>query len=101
MNDPARWLEPHLAEAPPQLRERMLAVVQPSDSVAQSLADGALTCLRAAIEVSDDPLNLLAADALLTHAFVAAAEQGDTALERFTASLDASRFQQLFDPSNE
>jgi hypothetical protein len=89
------WLEPHLADAPPQLRERMLSALQPSESVAQSLADGAMTCLRAAINRPEDALDLLAADALLTHACAAAAEQGDAALERFTALLDATRFQQL------
>ena len=97
MNDAASWLEPHLADAPPQLRARMLAALAPSESVAQSLADAAFSCLRAAVGSTTSALDLLAADALLTHACAAAAEQGDAALERFTALLDANRFQQLLD----
>ena len=98
MNDAARWLEPHLAEAPPQLREHMLAALRPGESVAQSLADAGLACLRKAVQQPGDAIDLLAADALLTHACAAAAEQGDVALERLTSLLDATRFQQLLEP---
>lgn len=98
MTDAASWLEPHLADAPPQLRERMLASLRPSGSVAQALADGALACLRAAVQHPGQALDLLAADALLTHACAAAAEQGDAALERLAARLEADRFQQLLEP---
>jgi hypothetical protein len=100
VTDAASWLEPHLRDAPPQLRERMLAALRPAESVAQSLADGALLCLRAATQPPAAPLDLLAADALLTHACAAAAEQGDAALERFTALLDANRFQQLLEQTS-
>jgi hypothetical protein len=89
---------PHLHYAPPQLRERMLEVIEPAPNIAQALADGAMKCLRAVMENSDDTLSLLAGDALFTHALQAAAEQGDAELERFTASLDATRFQLLLDP---
>jgi hypothetical protein len=97
VNDAASWLEPHLTAAPPQLRERMLGALAPSESVAQSLADAALRCLTAALARPNEALDLLAADALLTHACAAAAEQGDAALERFTALLGAERFQHLLD----
>ena len=97
MNDAASWLEPHLADAPPQLREHMLAAIVPAESVAQSLADAAFRCLAAALGRPNEALDLLAADALLTHACAAAAEQGDAALERFTTLFGAERFQHLLD----
>jgi hypothetical protein len=97
MMDAAAWLEPYLADAPEQLRQRMLQALEPAESVPHALADAALTCLRDALDHPDDALDLLAADALLTHALHAAAEQGDDALLRFTEALDAVSFQQLLD----
>jgi hypothetical protein len=97
MIDAVAWLERQIAGAPEQLRERMLAAVMPADNVAQALADAAFLCLRRALENPDDALDLLAADALLTHACAAAAEQGDDALMRFTESLGAPQFQQLIE----
>lgn len=95
MTTAAAWLEPHLANAPESLRKRMLDALAPAEDVPQALADAALNCLRAALAKPDDALDLLAADALLTHAFAAAAEHGDEAVARFAESLDASRFQTL------
>ena len=100
MNSAAAWLGPHIAEAPAQLRERMLAALVPADNVPQALADTALSCLRAALGKPEEALDLLAADALLTHALAAAAEQGDEALLRFADSLDADRFQTLVEPQS-
>ena len=100
MSSAAAWLEPHIAQAPAQLRARMLAALVPADDVPQALADAALSCLQDALGKPDDALDLLAADALLTHAFAAAAEQGDDALLRFAESLNADRFQKLLEPQS-
>ena len=97
MTDAVAWLERQIAGAPEPLRARMLAAVMPADNVPQALADAAFNCLRRALENPDDALDLLAADALLTHACAAAAEQGDAALMRFTESLGAPQFQQLIE----
>jgi hypothetical protein len=42
-------------------------------------------------------LDLLSADALLTHACAAAAEAGADELARFTAMVDARHFQDMLD----
>ena len=97
MTSAVAWLEPHIAGAPEPLRERMIAAVSSGDNVAQALAEAALSCLRHALDHPDDALDLLAADALLTHACAAAAEDGDDALLRFTRQLDAEYFQQLIE----
>lgn len=68
------------------------------DSPQNVLAAAAFKCLRAA---GADPrgenaaLDLLCADALLTHACAAAAEVGADELARFVAACDANLFQQL------
>jgi hypothetical protein len=92
------WLETETAESPASLRERMLAAIPASDGpVADVLADAALDCLRAAAADPHGPnaaLNLLAADALLTHACAAAAETPDGP-RAFTASHDAAFFESV------
>ena len=97
MTNAVAWLEPHLAAAPEQLRTRMLEAIESAESVPDALAEAALGCLRDALDNPDDALDLLAADALLTHALHAAALQGDDALLAFAESLDAARFQQLIE----
>jgi hypothetical protein len=102
MTDAASWLERLTADAPAHLRRRMLDALAESAQgpAADQLADAALSCLQAALQEPDGPdaaLHLLSADALLTHACAAAAEQGDGELARFTAALDANRFQQLLE----
>jgi hypothetical protein len=96
------WLAPQVADAPDQLREQMRAAVEQStgSSVQIHLANAAAVCLRAALQ---DPANksaaldLLSADALLTHACAAAAEAGADELARFTAMVDARHFQDMLD----
>jgi hypothetical protein len=84
--------------APPRLWERMAEAVAAAggdltaaagadarpDAVAGELTAGALECLRAVLGSAGDrsaALDLLAADALLTHAFEVAAEAGPERLE--------------------
>jgi hypothetical protein len=98
MNRAAAWLESRTAQAPPALRERMLAAVGEAATTPTALAEAARQCLQRVLRDPHGPqaaLDLLAADALLTHACAAAAEQGDAALASFTANLDASHFQPL------
>jgi hypothetical protein len=100
MSDAAEWLAPQLADAPAQLRARMLAALPATDAVPDALVEAAMTCLRAVVADCDGPeaaLELLSADALLTHACAAAAEHGEEALLQFTAQLDATRFQRILD----
>lgn len=102
MMQASAWLQSHTAEAPEPLRARMQEFLPPAshDPVHDQLAAAALLCLRSVLRAPNGPdaaLDLLTADALLTHACAAAAEQGEAALARFTESLDAARFQQLLE----
>lgn len=102
MTEAATWLAAQTEGAPETLRARMLDAIASAagDDVADTLANAALACLQ---DVMQDPrgpaaaLQLLAADALLTHACAAAAEGGEAALLRFTARFDAARFQLLLE----
>lgn len=72
------WIRERLADAPPALLDAMAAAL-PADapSVPEALADGAAALLDRVARGSggrEDALPLLAADALLTHAFQAQAE---------------------------
>ena len=76
------------------------AVVQaePSAAIHEQLAGAARHCLQAALARPAHraaALDLLAADALLTHACAAAADAGPEELARFSASLDAAHFDEL------
>jgi gamma-glutamylcysteine synthetase len=96
----AAWLDSRTAQAPPQLRTRMLAEIREAPTIPETLADAARACLVRVVREptgSDAALDLLAADALLTHACGAAAEQGDAELAALAATLDAVHFQQLLD----
>jgi hypothetical protein len=101
MNDATNWLAQRVVDAPAQLRARMLtALGTVSDSVPlhERLALAACDCLTRALRDSvsrDSALELLAADALLTHACEAAAELGSDTLTAFAAAWGAPRFEQL------
>ena len=89
MTEAARWLARRLEDAPPSLRETMLAALPEEDggSVADSLAAGALSLyerlLRAGTGGREDALPLLAADALMTHALEAQAEADPDGMAEF------------------
>jgi hypothetical protein len=72
------WIRERLADAPPALLDAMAAALPPdAPSVPDALAGAAASLLDAVARGSggrEDALPLLAADALLTHAFQAQAE---------------------------
>lgn len=83
------WLTRQLAAAPPSLAERLRAAVEGSvEGGSGALAEAALERLRAAALSPDrdreTAYQLLAADALLTYACQAAAEEGPAALRALT-----------------
>jgi len=88
------WLTRHTARAPVALRERVLQHVQavaPGDSVAETLAEASREALR---QVELDPaagrpvaLDLLAADALITLALLAQAQEQPSGLLGFATDL--------------
>ena len=85
------WLAERVPPGPAPLYERMAAAVgtQHDASVPAALAEAALTRLHAALALGDAraaAFELLAADALLSYAFEAAAELGVDTLE---AVIDA------------
>ncbi len=78
MSEAAHWLREHVSAAPSRLLDAMIAAL-PADAatVPDALAEGALALYQAVLQGSggrEDALPLLAADALLTHAFQAQAE---------------------------
>ena len=83
------WLEAHLPGAPPQLLDAMRAAVAETsvdEPVPDRMAEAALALYRDAATGSglrDEALGLLAADALLTHAFEAQTEDDPGALTAF------------------
>jgi hypothetical protein len=100
MSDTTEWLAERLAGAPVQLRTRMeqaIAAVPADVSIQDRLAQAAVLCL--ARGMRDDSrasaLELLTADALLTHACEAAAEAGSDALNALATRWDANRFDNL------
>ena len=100
MIDAWNWLSPRIDKAPPTLRERMRVAVESAagDSIYEQLAEGAASCLRAALHRPAHraaAMDLLSADALLTHACAAAAEAGPDVLADFTATLDAQHFERI------
>ena len=72
------WVRERLAGAPPRLLEVMLGALPAEEGpVTEALAEGALRLYEAVVRGSggrEDALPLLAADALLTHAFQAQGE---------------------------
>jgi len=88
------WLDARVSGAPPALRGVFADTVGPRDGVedaptiAESLARGALDLYGRVLDGSggrEDALVLLAADALLTHAFHAQAEADPERLPEFAA----------------
>jgi len=92
VNDTRRWLDRHTANAPPVLRSRVLryADTPMRGELATHLADAGV---RALAEVEAHPgdrsaaLDLLAADALVTLALLAQAQQDPSGLHRFAGEL--------------
>jgi hypothetical protein len=88
------WLARHTARAPAALRQRVLQHVQSvtrRDSVAETLAEASREALR---QVERDPaagrpvaLDLLAADALITLALLAQAQERPSGLDGFATDL--------------
>ena len=100
MSDAAAWLAPRIEAAPESLRTRMMSAVTNATggTVHDLLAAAAADCLKRAMEKPSDrasALDLLAADALLTHACEAAAEQGGETLRQFTSEWNPERFETL------
>ena len=86
------WLEQHTARAPEALRRRVTgyAVAAAGPGIADSLAEAGRTALRHAVEGGDDrsaALDLLAADALVTLALLARAEQHPEGLAAFAREI--------------
>lgn len=79
MTPAERWLRERCACAPPRLLQTMLAALPPEPlAIPEALGEGALALCRQVLQGTggrEDALPLLAADALLTHAFEAQAEQ--------------------------
>jgi hypothetical protein len=102
MNDRARaWLAMRTGTVPPALEARMesaLADVPGDDSVPAALADAARACLRDAVAGCDDrdaALHLLAADALITCACEAAADEDAAALDALAQAHAPERLAHL------
>lgn len=101
MSHATHWLSERLVDAPEQLRARMFAALDTTSAstpVHERLALAARYCLLRALRDHANrasALDLLAADALLTHACEAAAEVDSDTLTAFAAAWDARRFEQL------
>ncbi|MGK7313601.1 MAG: hypothetical protein ACN0LA_15410 [Candidatus Longimicrobiales bacterium M2_2A_002] len=101
MTDLARWLDERASEAPPSVRlmvEERVAETDPSAPLHDRLAAAGLTALEDVVARPSErrtAATLLAADALLTYACEAAAEEGLATLDRLTESLDFERFSHL------
>lgn len=92
------WLDARTPAPPPELRARMAEALQPAQTRAGALAEGALACLKAALDRGGEraaALDLLAADALLTYAMEAAAEAGAEALAEMTDAYGPARLAAL------
>jgi hypothetical protein len=106
------WLQLRTRDAPERLRQRMLgaltesasasanasqsASANASQSAVEQMVAAAFLCLRRALQQPSErasALDLLAADALLTHACELAAELGE--LTQLVAKLDDRRFAEL------
>ncbi|MEO5510731.1 MAG: hypothetical protein ABIS27_08870 [Longimicrobiales bacterium] len=82
------WLDSRTPQPPAALREKLVELLAAHCSttegaIASTLGEAAITALAKAIEKCDDrssAMDLLAADALLTYAMEAAAEQGSAAV---------------------
>jgi hypothetical protein len=88
---------------PPALEARMESAMDDvidDDSVPASLADAARVCMRDALAAGDDrsaALHLLAADALITYACEAAADDSGAAFEAVARAAAPERLALLLD----
>jgi len=99
----AQWLRGHAGDAPAALMDAMLAALpaHASDSVADALAEGALSIYRGLLHTAggrEDALPLLAADALLTHALEAQAEADPDGVDEFSRRWGAAGALALLTP---
>lgn len=100
MSDAASWLATRIDGAPAQLRDHMTAALAGTDAslpVAEQLALAAADCLTRALAAPSSrasALDLLAADALLTHACESAAGTAGE-LAGFASRWNTARFEQL------
>jgi hypothetical protein len=88
----ASWLRERLASAPDGLLSTMIAAVPMDEPLPDALAAGALSLYARVAKGSgrrEDALPLLAADALLTHAFEAQAELDAGGVESLAARWGA------------
>jgi len=90
----AQWLRERLPAAPAPLLERMISAL-PADAsdVPDALAEGAISLYADVVRGSggrEDALPLLAADALLTHAFQAQAEKDPAGVSVLAARWGAA-----------
>ena len=94
MNPAEHWLREHASDAPPALLEAMLAALPlDAESLPDALAGAALGLyqqLASGTGTREDALPLLAADALLTHAFEAQAELDPDGIARLADCWGAS-----------
>lgn len=83
----SEWLAGHVDGAPRHLLDAMLAAIPDSNAdIPEALAQGAVSLYRTALSGAGDRADafpLLAADALLTHAFEAQAELAPEGLVQF------------------
>lgn len=104
LDDAITWLAAREPVVPAPLLEHTIGILRSAqiaeDAMPELFARSALVALQRAAGLGDDrtaAADLLAADALLTWAFEAAAELGDDALNRLTMAMDVSTFQALHD----
>ncbi len=87
MNEAESWLRSRVPGAPAQLLKTMIsALPESAETVADALATASLRLYEDVVDGSggrEDALPLLAADALLTHAFQAQAEMDASGLAAF------------------
>jgi hypothetical protein len=102
VSDALAWLRARRPAPPDRLGQRMEAALSTTDvahgDVVRALGDAAFDCLASSLAIGPGraaALDLLAADALLTYAWEAAADGGAQGLERFAAACAPARFQAL------
>jgi hypothetical protein len=88
------WLRARLPAAPESLLEMMIGALEPETGmISETLARAAMSLYAEVVALDggrDAALPLLAADALLTHAFQARAEEDPDGLEAFAERWGAS-----------
>ena len=104
IDDAILWLAAREPAVPAPLLEHTIKVLRSAeiaeDELPELFARSGLVALERAVLLGDDraaAADLLVADALMTWAVEAAAEQGGDALERLVTAADVSTFQALHD----